>query len=398
MKGMRIYDLVIWGASGFTGRCMVDYLTYDLWKRQNISSTLQKNNFRWAIAGRNSEKLQGVRKESLEYAKSQGITPSILPDILTGSLEDSISLDGITGKTKVLISAAGPYAQLGDPIVDSCIRMGCDYIDVTGETPWVRRIIDKHHITAKEKKLYVIPMCGFDSVPSDLGVWFTVQKMKQKWPNVPIRKIHSYVVMRGKFSGGTIASGLGMDKENSISNPFLLGGQLINSIRPEDKDFEGFEFDPTLQRWIAPSGMAHLNTRVVRRTNGLLHELGQSYGVEFNYQEKSFARDQNQAKAMAKGLPSPKIREQLVKSGALPKPGEGPDREQRKSHSFEMTFFGETTQGHKLSTVIKGKDMYEFTGMSAVEAALLLINHRDKCSNFFFLNFFFLLEIIFFKK
>lgn len=191
---------------------------------------------KWAIAGRNFEKLEGVRRESLDYASNLGLRNHTIPDILVGRLEDSHSLDQITQQTKVLISAAGPYMKYGDPVVDSCVRTGCDYIDITGETAWVKKMIDRLHETAKARGIYLVPMCGFDSVPSDLGVWYTFNQMQKKFPNCQVRRIESFYLMRGKFSGGTIASGIGMDQvETQMKNPFLLGGNLLQTTRKVEK-------------------------------------------------------------------------------------------------------------------------------------------------------------------
>jgi short subunit dehydrogenase-like uncharacterized protein len=314
----RAYDIVIWGSTGFTGRIATKYLleTY---------GTAVK----FAIAGRNREKLQGVLTE---IAQRLGTDTKHI-DILVGNVDDKASLVSIAQQTKVLISTAGPFAQVGTPIVDACVTAGTNYCDITGEGPWVRRMIDQYHDQAKAKKIKIISCCGFDCVPVDLGCLMIVEEMKRQGLE-PVEVRANLVKMRGGPSGGTIESVFNMFGMFSFSeiaasmNPYLLcprdSNPTLKNVRANsDKLLPSY--DSTLKRWMQPFVMQAIDTRIIHRSNALKDW---AYGKDFVYGEAMAAP--NLMAALLVSALSPLVVLlfiPFVRSFArlfVPKPGEGP--------------------------------------------------------------------------
>ena len=202
-----------------------------------------------------------------------------------GDITDQKSLDHIARQSRVILSTAGPFLKYGLPLVDACVRHECHYTDITGETPFVRQLIDKYHEDAIEKKLIVMPMCGFDSIPSDLGAYFTSKVLAQEAKS-PALNVRGYFSSNGGPSGGTLTSGQNMMKHPEIKaqfdQPFLLGGHHVGLGRAEEKDYTQAQFNKEIGAWTAPFGMAQINTRVVRRSTLLNTDL---YSNTFSYNE-----------------------------------------------------------------------------------------------------------------
>ena len=259
------YDIVIYGATGFTGKLCAKYLSENA------------NGINWAIAGRNKEKLEDVKKEF-----------SLDVDIFIAESDDEEALDQITNKTKVILTTAGPFHRYGSKLVKSCVKNSSHYVDITGESFWIREMIDKHHDEASSKGVRIIPACGYDSLPSDLGSYFVRKKVKG-----PIKRIESFHAGQGGVSGGTTETGFSMGDLNldkKMNDPFVLNPaeSISKEQRAKSSDMIGIKYNKTIKAWTGPFIMATANTRVVRRTEALLSLRQESYGSNFTYQEHAF--------------------------------------------------------------------------------------------------------------
>ncbi|KAK9829269.1 hypothetical protein WJX72_004892 [[Myrmecia] bisecta] len=268
---LRPFHIVVWGATGFVGKLVCEHLARDY----------QGEGIQWALAGRNKSKLEAVREEI------SAIDPSLKTlDILLGDIKDEASLDALVSQTQVLLATAGPFARLATPLVAACVRNGTHYCDITGEIPWVRRMIQEHHEEAERKGVAVVHCCGYDSVPSDLGAFYMATHMKQMG-----KKCASVTTLvgpaKGTFSGGTLASLFGAffeepaEDRKAVADPYCLDPP--NSRRGHDKaDFWGVGYNRPTGKFTMPFLMQPVNTRIVRRSNALL---GHAYGEEFRYSE-----------------------------------------------------------------------------------------------------------------
>lgn len=346
----RTYDVVVWGATGFTGRLVAEYLL----QRYGVGDEL-----RWAMAGRSPGKLELVRDE-LGSAAQQ------IPLIVADSV-DPVSLDKLTASTKVVCSTVGPYAKYGSELVASCVEHGTHYCDLAGEPHWIRQMIDQHHQPAIENAAAIVNSCGFDSIPSDIGVYFLQQQAIERFGE-PCQQVKMRVkAMKGGASGGTIASMMGLieaaKKDRKIAknlrNPYGLNPQDQMS-GPDRPDLQSAAYDEEFEAWIAPFIMAAINTKIVRRSNALL---GFPYGSEFRYDEamligrglsgrlKAFGAAAGLA-GFALGSAFDFTRGLLAKR--LPKPGQGPSPEQRERGFFNLSFIGKTADGRRIKTKVTG--------------------------------------------
>src|SRR5262245_57777513 len=200
----RAYDVVLYGASGFVGRQTVAHFAS------------HADGLRWALAGRSKDKLEQVRQACGPGAAHAGI--------LVADAGDAKALDAVAASAAVVLSTAGPFALHGSGLVAACVAHRTHYVDITGETPWVRELIDRHHAQAARDGTRIIPCCGFDSVPSDLGAWLVAEAVWQqrREPCVSVKACHS---MRGGLNGGTLASALNMmesGQDKQVADLFLL--------------------------------------------------------------------------------------------------------------------------------------------------------------------------------
>jgi short subunit dehydrogenase-like uncharacterized protein len=363
----RDFDIVLWGATGFTGRLVADYLV-----RNYLGGD---TGLRLALAGRNQEKLEGIAKE---------VGAPQLP-ILVGDSFDVASLDAITSRAEVLISTVGPYAKYGAELVASCVRNGTDYCDLTGETQFVRAMIDAHHEEARQTGARIVHCCGYDSIPSDLGTLMVQEAFKSRYGKFASQVKMAAVDMKGAFSGGTIASMMNIVdeiKENPslrkvLGNPYALNPQGMRG--PDKGDQTGARFDKDFNMWTGPFIMAAINTRVVRRSHALL---GQPWGQDFRYSEvmgtgkglKGWSAAVSVAGGMVAFMASlaiPLTRPFVEKR--LPSPGEGPDAEARAKGRFKTALIalgdGQSLRG----TVADKRDPgYGSTAVMLSESALCL--------------------------
>ena len=360
----KIYDIIIWGASGFTGRLAVDYI----YKNQGNS------NLTWAVAGRNESKISKV------------LDGKDIP-ILIADSHDKESLVDLVKQTKVILTTVGPYARYGSELVEACAENGTHYCDLTGEVHWMRHMISKYQNIAKESGAKIVHTCGFDSIPSDIGVYF-LQKNMRELHGVNAKKIkYRTRGFSGGASGGTVDSLMSMmeqaKKDSSIlkiiANPYALNDKHKGLDGP---DKMSPYFDDDFDAWVGPFIMAGINTRVVRRTNELLDNI---YGEDFEYNEGSItgkgpkgligATTSGMVTGGMAGMAAFSPTRSILKS-FLPKPGEGPSEEIMENGYFEIELLGihPTDRSKDMRVWIHGdKDPgYKSTAKMISESALSL--------------------------
>mmetsp|Transcript_30923 Transcript_30923/g.51202 ORF Transcript_30923/g.51202 Transcript_30923/m.51202 type:complete len:418 (+) Transcript_30923:49-1302(+) len=361
-------DLVVFGASGFTGQLVCSYL------RRHAPSGL-----RWALAGRDAAKLTHVA-ETLPDVAGGAAPQEIIAGCDAGSAANKICTDV---HPHVVLSTAGPFAKYSDALVHACARAGISYVDINGEIPWVKRVCKRDDEAARCSGALIVPNCGFDSVPSDLGVLCATQALA-RLSSSPCINVSAYMHMVGIMSGGTIETGLVTEDlfPGEMRDPFLLGGGdslnrgLANSC---DHDPTEPRYEATIQRWVAPFGMAKINTRVVRRSAGVLGAYPNVDIRRFCYQEMSLAPGGAAAAAkMAKNAAiSPEKLRELRDRGRLPQPGAGPSAEKRAASSFTAVLVAEAADVTRTAYAISGGDPgYDETAKMVSEAALALLMDR----------------------
>lgn len=360
-KGINInkikeYDFVVYGATGFTGKLVVEYLVH---KYSNNSQ------IKWALAGRNLEKLESV-------AASKNVPEG------TGLLEvDSnhiASIEEMISKTKCVLTTVGPYQLYGNDIVSACAKSGIDYVDLCGEPGWMYEKINELTETARETGSRIVFSCGFDSIPFDLGVLFLQNEVTRRYgkPSVNVRgRVRE---MNGEFSGGTAAS-LGATmaalKEKPelftvLANPFSLSNGFVGPDQPADNKPI---FDDKLDTWVAPFFMAPINTKNVHRSNALMNHM---YGKDFCYNEMWVMGPGDDGKAAADFISS---------SNPLsnaPKPGEGPSRESRENGNYDILFCGDINDESVHVSVVGDMDPgYGSTSKMIAESAICLVKECE---------------------
>jgi short subunit dehydrogenase-like uncharacterized protein len=366
----REFDVVVWGASGFTGRLVAEHLLAGY----GIDGPL-----RWALAGRSQSRLVEVRR-------GLGAEAAELPLILADA-EDEVSLDAMVKRTRVVCTTVGPYALYGSALVAACVAQGTHYCDLTGEVPWMRRMIDAHDQRARETGARIVHTCGFDSIPSDLGVWFLEREMQQRFGRGADRVKFRVRDARGGFSGGTIASMLNMQDE-AVRDPdvrAVLADPYGLNPDGERRGLDGPErtlpeYDADFDAWVSPFVMGAINTRVVRRSNALL---GYRYGREFRYDEAMLlpfgvwgfplAAMVSTGTAAAGAVTSVAALRRAL-SRLLPQPGQGPSRQARESGYFRIELLGKSGAGAALRVAVRGdRDPgYGATSRMLGEAAVCL--------------------------
>jgi short subunit dehydrogenase-like uncharacterized protein len=367
----REFEIVLWGATGYTGRLVAERLATEPATRS----------LRWALAGRDRAKLEGVRAALAAAAPHVASLP-----ILLGDAAEPRSLAAIAARTRVVCTTVGPYAKYGSELVAACVRAGTHTCDLTGELPWIRRMIDAHHEAARATGARIVHCCGFDSVPSDLGVWMLHDAMRASGQQLA-RVDAFFGESSGGVSGGTVASLLGVVEEASrdpqvqrlLADPYALA-PAPHEGGPDGPDARGVAFEPRLGRWTAPFAMAAINTRVVRRSNAVA---GFPYGKGFRYAERMSLpegpRGLAAALAVAGGMLGflAAMRLSPVRKLAgrwLPKPGQGPTPAQRARGHFVVRLFARGDGGLSLRGQIEDhRDPgYGSTAVMLAESALCL--------------------------
>ncbi|MEN2751868.1 saccharopine dehydrogenase NADP-binding domain-containing protein [Psychrobacter sp. FBL11] len=381
----RTYAVVLYGATSFVGQITAHYLA------QFLADTSKKSDgdtqsVTWAIAGRDQEKLEKLQSE-LSPAQQNGDTKAKI-DIIVANSNDDASLDKMTEQTQVIISTVGPYLKYGEPLIKSCTKNGTDYVDLTGEAIFIKDMMDKYQDAAKQSGARIVNSCGFDSIPSDLGVYYTQQQAEKQFDEACTVINMRVKAAKGGLSGGTVASmatifeEVGQDKERrkQVANPYLLNDDKdAPSVRQENVSRP--EYDEEHKRWLAPFVMASINTRIVHRSNQLL---GYEYGREFKYDEAMWMKDGVKGKLMSYGMSAGllsfatamvfKPSRELLSKHILPKSGSGPSKSEQENGYFDIRFFGETANNDNINTKVTGdKDPgYGSTSRMLAHSALCL--------------------------
>jgi len=340
----RAYDVVLYGASGFVGKQTVQY----------FASHTSPQQVRWAIAGRNRQKLEAVRDEV-----------GTAVDVLVADSQDQQAIDAIVSQTRVLLNTAGPFALYGTALVDACVRFKTHYVDITGETLWIRTLIDRYHAQASADSTRIIPCCGFDSVPSDLGTYLVVHYLQQLF-GVPCKSVNAYFQAHGGLNGGTLASGFNLydsDRAAQVNDPFLLNPSALHTQAQieRNRDPQTPSFDADFNTWVAPFFMGPINTRIVRRSGALFDGWQESYGTDFIYQEYlKFDEPLAGLKATAvtaglsisRGLLQQPLLRSLLQP-LLPQPGSGPSEQTMNQGWFSCELIGTAIDGRKVRGLIR---------------------------------------------
>lgn len=352
------FDIAVYGASGFTGRLVAEYLS-----ARGIKG--------WAMAGRDAAKLAEVR----DLIGAPSDTPLIAADA-----DKPETIRAMCEQAKVVLTTVGPYQLYGPELVKACAETGTDYVDLCGEPAWMREMIDAHDATAKASGARIVFSCGFDSIPFDLGVWF-LQAEAKKRHGAPAPRVKCRLrKMQGSASGGTLAS-LKETMKAAAKNPRLI--PLLQSSFALTPGFEGPsqpsglipEYDSATGTWTAPFVMAAINTKNVHRSNFLL---GHPYGADFRYDEMVMTTPGEAGKAIAEGIAAAFKSANPFGDGPGPKPGEGPSKEERDNGFYDILFIGEYPDGKEVRAGVTGdRDPgYGSTSRMIAESALTLLEHK----------------------
>ena len=357
----REFDVIVFGASGYTGKLVAEYMGKEYGNDESI---------RWAIAGRNKDKLSSVKKD---------LNLNERISIIEVDSTNKDSLDSMTSSAKCILTTVGPYQLYGSSLVQSCSENGTDYVDLTGEPGWMYEMINAHQDTAKKSGARIVFSCGFDSIPFDLGVYFVQQAAQEKYGK-PAKHVRGRVkAMNGEFSGGTIAS-LGATMATLKEKPELI--QVLSNPFSLTEGFEGpaqlddskVLLDEKLNMWVAPFVMAPINTKNIHRSNALL---GHAYGEDFCYDEMMIAGEGEEGKQIADAMNS----SNPMGGDNLPQPGEGPSKESREQGNYDVLFFADFDEGSIEARVTGDMDPgYGSTSKMIAESALCLVQDCEDLS------------------
>ena len=345
------YDLVVFGATGFVGRILCGYL---------LSQVGASDSIRWAIAGRSKAKLETL---AAELGNKGDRLPYIVADAT-----DETSLKKLCAQTRVVISTVGPYALHGEPLVKACADTGTDYCDLTGEPQWIRQMIERYSIAAQGSGAHIVHCCGFDSIPSDLGVHYLQQQAQQRFGQ-PCHRIKMRVKSaQGGVSGGTVASGVNLiqsarldpELRQELDNPYSLCSETPQSSA-HPPALVPVQYDPDFQEWVSPFVMAAINTRIVLRSNALMNY---PYSKSFQYEEAVLTGDNAAGWLTAKGLSAAlsgsavamafSPTRWLLENTIIPKQGEGPSQASQEEGFYDLRFWGVTGKGENIEIKVVG--------------------------------------------
>ncbi len=347
------FDIVVHGATGFTGRLVVEYLL-----------SRRDTGLRWAMGGRSADKLAAVRDE-------MG-APAETPLVVTDSA-DPASLAALMARTRLVLTTVGPYQLYGSALVQACAESGVDYVDLCGEPAWMRQMIDAHQAAAQASGARIVFSCGFDSIPFDLGVLMLQNEMRQRF-GAPAPRVRGRVrKMKGTFSGGTAASlkatmaaaATQPGVLDLLRNPFALTPGFTGPSQPPGHKPM---VDEVLGVWVAPFVMAAINTRNIHRSNFLL---GHAWGADLVYDEMLVTGPGEKGQTLAQAVAADKS----LGSDDGPQPGEGPSRAEREAGHYDLLFIGSASDGQSLRVSVKGdRDPgYGSTSKMIAEAAMCLL-------------------------
>jgi len=354
MSENRIYDVVVYGATGFTGQLVAEYLA------KNYSNP---DDLIWAMAGRSAEKLETIKTK---VGASEDVA------VVVADSNDLDSLRSLVKSTKVVLTTVGPYQQYGNELVALCAELGTDYVDLCGEPAWMHTMINRHQAMAEKSGARIVFSCGFDSIPFDLGVYFLQNHINKEIGQMLPRVKGRVRGMKGTFSGGTAASlkatmvAAHKDKEvmKVLLNPFSLAPGFAGPEQPlGNKPI----FEEDFNSWSAPFIMAAINTRNIHRTNFLMKH---AYGEDFIYDEMMLTGPGDKGEATANAVASDKS----MSGDKGPKPGEGPNKEEREAGFFDVLFTANQGDRHFVASVKGNMDPgYGSTSKMIAESAICLV-------------------------
>ncbi|MEP1448806.1 MAG: saccharopine dehydrogenase NADP-binding domain-containing protein [Paraglaciecola sp.] len=360
MSTNKKFDIVIYGATGFTGRLVAEYL---------VKQYADDKSLKWAMAGRSAEKLAQVRDEIGAPAD----TPLVIADS-----DDLSSIQAMLDDTKLVLTTVGPYQLYGSELVAMCAKSGVDYVDLCGEPVWMSEMIPAHQEAAKASGARIVFSCGFDSIPSDLGVYHLQQLAKEQFGH-PMPRVRCRVrKMKGTFSGGTaaslkatlVAAKQDPTKMKALLNPFSLTPGFTGAEQPfGNKPY----YEEDLGTWVTPFVMAAINTRNVQRSNFLLDS---EYGDDFVYDEMFMTGPGEKGEAIANAMANDKS----MGGEGGPKPGEGPSKEEREAGFYDLLYVGSDAQGNQINVSVKGdRDPgYGSTSKIIAESAICLVKDSQQ--------------------
>jgi len=367
----RTHDLVVFGATSVVGQILARYLYKEFGLRGRL---------RWAIAGRSRAKLEELRR-------SLGPGAAKLPIVVADAADDA-ALRELCAGARVVASTVGPYALYGEPLIRACVEAGTDYCDLTGEPQWIRRMLQKYEDVARKSGARIVHCCGFDSIPSDLGVHFLQREARARFGQ-PCNRVKMRVkAMTGGFSGGTAASAMNAFREaaadpklrKELANPYSLCPKGHGS-KTRQPNVKFAEYDADFQGWVAPFVMAAVNVRIVHRTNALTDG---AYGADFRYDEAVLGgrglRGRAIATAIAAGLGGFAVAASIgplrtaLERFVLPAPGTGPSPQTQKKGYYDLRFLGLTDDGRAIRVKVTGQGDpgYGSTSQILGQAAALL--------------------------
>ena len=330
MPKNREFDIIVYGATGYTGRLVAEYL-------------IGKSGLKWAMAGRSADKLAEVR----DLIGAPADTPLVVADA-----SDPATLDAMAKRANVILTTVGPYQLYGNELVAACVANGTDYTDLCGEPAWMRQKIDAHDAAAKASGARICFSAGFDSIPFDLGVLMLQKHCIEKF-GAPAPRVKGRVrAMAGKFSGGTAASlkatMAAAAKDPAVigylTNPFSLAGGFEGPAQPAGNKPE---YDESLGSWATNFVMAPINTKNVHRTNALT---GHLYGTDFVYDEMMLTGPGDAGQQAAEYV----AKTPMIGTPDDPKPGEGPTKEERENGCYDVLFVAEYPDGRTARLSVKG--------------------------------------------
>jgi len=347
MNAEARFDIIVWGATGYTGRIIAEYLLGEYGLDGEIS---------WALAGRSRERLA----ELCDDIGAPKQTPLILADS-----HDPASIRKLVRSGRAIVSTVGPYQLYGSDLVAACAEEGVDYLDLTGEVNWMAAMIAAHEAAAKASGARILFSAGFDCIPFELGVYAVQQQAIRSWGK-PAPRVNGRVrALRGGMSGGSLATGevLGaaVAKDPSLlrlmGDPFALTGDFEGPRQPAGIAYDDPDVGP-----VAPFFLSVINTKLVHWSNALM---GHPWGRDFQYEEMSFVT--------ADGPVG------FRPTGVSPRPGEGPTREERENGMFDLLFIAVGDDGRRLRLSVKGDTDpgYGCTAKMLIEAAIALRGASD---------------------
>lgn len=378
------YDIIVFGATSFVGQILCQYF---------IDTLNNNDSLTWAIAGRSQDKLNLLKAKLGPKAEH-------LPSIVANA-DNEEEMHALCRQARVIVSTVGPYAIYGENLVKACAENGIDYCDLTGEVQWIRKMIQRYESVAKVSGARIVHSCGFDSIPSDLGVYFLQQASKKAFGKTCGRVKMRVKALRGGASGGTVASIVNIAKEvasspalrKELANPYSLCS-LNYQTDTRQPNVSSAQRDNEFSAWSAPFVMASINTRIVQRSNDLSE---QAYGASFQYDEGVLTKPGISgwiaAQSLTVGISSfmvaaaIKPSRWLLESYMLPKPGEGPSSVSQDKGFYDLRFVGQTEDGDEIRVKVTGdKDPgYGSTSKMLGQAALSLLldfSRTDKQGGF----------------